>query len=104
MRVTLTTIGTPAYTGTNMHLTFHYIIRLSAESILVRRFREAARGPGIAGLAPNPVSPNKVGGEWQRPELPASLWKHFQPLFIACLLYTSPSPRDGLLSRMPSSA
>ena len=22
----------------------------------------------------------------------------------ACLLYTSPSPRDGLLSRMPSSA
>ena len=25
-------------------------------------------------------------------------------LKIACLLYTSPSPRDGLLSRMPSSA
>ena len=24
--------------------------------------------------------------------------------FIICLLYTSPSPRDGLLSRMPSSA
>ena len=24
--------------------------------------------------------------------------------FITCLLYTSPSPRDGLLSRMPSSA
>ena len=23
---------------------------------------------------------------------------------FACLLYTSPSPRDGLLSRMPSSA
>src|SRR5665647_3502967 len=26
------------------------------------------------------------------------------PQFISCLLYTSPSPRDGLLSRMPSSA
>ena len=26
------------------------------------------------------------------------------PIFIDCLLYTSPSPRDGLLSRMPSSA
>ena len=26
------------------------------------------------------------------------------PFNIACLLYTSPSPRDGLLSRMPSSA
>mgnify|MGYP003304632199 CR=1 FL=1 len=25
-------------------------------------------------------------------------------LNISCLLYTSPSPRDGLLSRMPSSA
>ena len=25
-------------------------------------------------------------------------------LFTDCLLYTSPSPRDGLLSRMPSSA
>ena len=27
----------------------------------------------------------------------------FVPVHI-CLLYTSPSPRDGLLSRMPSSA
>ena len=25
-------------------------------------------------------------------------------LIYTCLLYTSPSPRDGLLSRMPSSA
>ena len=25
-------------------------------------------------------------------------------LYLICLLYTSPSPRDGLLSRMPSSA
>ena len=25
-------------------------------------------------------------------------------LNLVCLLYTSPSPRDGLLSRMPSSA
>ena len=25
-------------------------------------------------------------------------------IYIPCLLYTSPSPRDGLLSRMPSSA
>ena len=25
-------------------------------------------------------------------------------VFTPCLLYTSPSPRDGLLSRMPSSA
>ena len=25
-------------------------------------------------------------------------------IYMSCLLYTSPSPRDGLLSRMPSSA
>ena len=29
--------------------------------------------------------------------------RDFRSLWI-CLLYTSPSPRDGLLSRMPSSA
>ena len=28
----------------------------------------------------------------------------FDSQVIICLLYTSPSPRDGLLSRMPSSA
>ena len=28
----------------------------------------------------------------------------FWVILIPCLLYTSPSPRDGLLSRMPSSA
>ena len=35
-----------------------------------------------------------------------SIIKSFFPehSFLACLLYTSPSPRDGLLSRMPSSA
>ena len=30
--------------------------------------------------------------------------KHSAPELLDCLLYTSPSPRDGLLSRMPSSA
>src|SRR5665647_1692414 len=31
-------------------------------------------------------------------------WGVLISLVISCLLYTSPSPRDGLLSRMPSSA
>ena len=30
--------------------------------------------------------------------------KIFKQTYKSCLLYTSPSPRDGLLSRMPSSA
>src|SRR5665647_615630 len=36
---------------------------------------------------------------WAEPGTRLGLWSHF-----SCLLYTSPSPRDGLLSRMPSSA
>ena len=32
------------------------------------------------------------------------LWHVSNVFTIPCLLYTSPSPRDGLLSRMPSSA
>ena len=35
---------------------------------------------------------------WRKSRLSA-LW-----MVCSCLLYTSPSPRDGLLSRMPSSA
>ena len=34
----------------------------------------------------------------------AALVPYIMPGFQLCLLYTSPSPRDGLLSRMPSSA
>ena len=42
--------------------------------------------------------------------IPVSTGQHKEMLeqvntmFGICLLYTSPSPRDGLLSRMPSSA
>ena len=39
------------------------------------------------------------------PEIPMykpEFWERVQ--YLDCLLYTSPSPRDGLLSRMPSSA
>ena len=38
--------------------------------------------------------------------VPTHDWTFLQPTgtIDTCLLYTSPSPRDGLLSRMPSSA
>ena len=36
--------------------------------------------------------------------LPEKAIKALSASEYACLLYTSPSPRDGLLSRMPSSA
>ena len=37
-------------------------------------------------------------------ELSEEFQNKARTIFEACLLYTSPSPRDGLLSRMPSSA
>ena len=42
----------------------------------------------------------------QRLGLVEAIWGEHKSAeqIIACLLYTSPSPRDGLLSRMPSSA
>ena len=37
---------------------------------------------------------------WKDPGVAFDLWMHVG----TCLLYTSPSPRDATLSRMPSSA
>ena len=37
-------------------------------------------------------------------ELPDPVFLRLGGTGTSCLLYTSPSPRDGLLSRMPSSA
>ena len=38
------------------------------------------------------------------PETQVTIGPSIENGFYYCLLYTSPSPRDGLLSRMPSSA
>ena len=44
-------------------------------------------------------------GDFEHPRVGLLLDLVEQPAQVAlCLLYTSPSPRDGLLSRMPSSA
>ena len=47
---------------------------------------------------------NAVGGVHQLAFSTTANGTHATPAGTACLLYTSPSPRDGLLSRMPSSA
>src|SRR5665647_777283 len=47
-------------------------------------------------------------GHFTRRQMPDRIARHPAGIevgaLVACLLYTSPSPRDGLLSRMPSSA
>src|SRR5665647_3412798 len=55
------------------------------------------------------VLPCDVSDDAQIDSMFAALGKQWDGLDIivhsvGCLLYTSPSPRDGLLSRMPSSA
>ena len=60
---------------------------------------------GTLGISPRPVfweeldllKLNELGWKYPHTEEPL-LWA------INCLLYTSPSPRDGATSRMPSSA
>ena len=49
------------------------------------------------------VSPT-VGDIWDCENVGDFLCGFFVGELVGCLLYTSPSPRDGLLSRMPSSA
>ena len=72
--------------------------------------RDALAQAGIRLLGnPNEAQQRKGIGyferalaDWATPR-PYSM-DEAQGRMLACLLYTSPSPRDGLLSRMPSSA
>ena len=51
----------------------------------------------LEDCALNQPTRTRIGGKMsQYPDLANKV--------VLCLLYTSPSPRDGLLSRMPSSA
>ena len=66
----------------------------SVECLYADRIRQ--REPGDASLG---LSPHVDGGSIER-------WidRSFYEVYRDCLLYTSPSPRDATLSRMPSSA
>ena len=54
-------------------------------------FNKIAMATGVSGTETLTVTTRTSGQQQMIP-------------VITCLLYTSPSPRDGLLSRMPSSA
>ena len=55
----------------------------------------------LAKLGPIPLGGAVITGAGK---LPFKSIIHVAGISMCCLLYTSPSPRDGLLSRMPSSA
>ena len=72
----------------------------------------AAREAGaVVLIEPDPLTalkavknPVELAGLRAASKRDSVAWVRFLAWLDACLLYTSPSPRDGLLSRMPSSA
>ena len=63
----------------------------------VRVFEDELGQPSLPSVVHYGAESTQVGGA-------ALALANEQPENTICLLYTSPSPRDGLLSRMPSSA
>ena len=72
-------------------------------SILLRDFALQHELAVLLALLP-PTLEHIAGGSFR--ELAVAVMLVIEPFAFVdvCLLYTSPSPRDGLLSRMPSSA
>ena len=71
-----------------------------ADQAYVKTLLEAEKSPETANSAPPKTEPANVTPPAVKPE-PAAVTP---PPKKNCLLYTSPSPRDATLSRMPSSA
>ena len=80
---------------------------------LINSACEYYRTKGIADIEKTPEPMKPLGGADRSGRFLACYTKQAQPDYkgilaggtaVTCLLYTSPSPRDGLLSRMPSSA
>ena len=71
----------------------------TANILFAVAFDKRHRDRGVRAAA---VHPGGIQTELGRHQDPSRITKMIDQ--INCLLYTSPSPRDGLLSRMPSSA
>src|SRR5665647_257176 len=91
------------------------ILRLMKGSILEENMARTigSIGESVAAGAVFTIPAFVLAGVWPAFDLANGYWKSVALmavggtlgiLFVTCLLYTSPSPRDGLLSRMPSSA
>src|SRR5665647_40192 len=71
---------------------------------IIRAVRFAAKLSGLAFTLEAKTAAPLIKSQELLAEVPQSrLFDEMLKLLQTCLLYTSPSPRDGLLSRMPSS-
>src|SRR5664279_3883443 len=79
------------------------------EAVFIEELARTGSGGTAAGIgshvniATPPIWKFGTEDQKQRYLVPAIRGERIGALGITCLLYTSPSPRDGLLSRMPSS-
>ena len=73
---------------------FYTNVAVINDTILYRGFDGGERVERREEFSPTLYVPSKKETEY----------KTLEGNYVDCLLYTSPSPRDGLLSRMPSSA
>ena len=71
-----------------------------ATKYILRKISQLSGQKGLPNLAQSPS--NQLAMSLDTPQKNFTMEKT-APM-NTCLLYTSPSPRDGLLSRMPSSA
>ena len=69
-----------------------------ANGTMLERDRGTAQGSAVSPVLAN-LFLHYAFDTWMAREFPGVAFERY-----VCLLYTSPSPRDGLLSRMPSSA
>ena len=89
-------------TGTDIHIGHSILFRK------LRAFQDAGHtavliiGDFTARIG-DPTGKSKTRIQLSKDEVESNALNYLEQLGL-CLLYTSPSPRDGLLSRMPSSA
>ena len=89
--------------GLLLSVGFSSIGFIAAITVTVLAAREVSNNPLFLGF-PNAVG---VGGAFLGTQMFYKISKKYSrlaALSLTCLLYTSPSPRDATLSRMPSSA
>ena len=78
------------------------IVRLDRESHAATQSERHVKPMDITGKVMKGWALVEPAGIKRDADLKA--WIERAVKYVRCLLYTSPSPRDGLLSRMPSSA
>ena len=89
---------TAARRGTAAHSGAEYLLKTANRLARNTANRRNAWRTTDQGLERAPTAITRWALDKTHGQVPAMPWG------FACLLYTSPSPRDGLLSRMPSSA